>query len=390
MPLLGWPLLVTLALVTVLATAAVVVLWSRVHGPASLRLAQRVALVLCSQVAAVLLVAAALNNYGFFYGSWSDLLGTTVAAPRDGAPPRSGILAAGVGTRADRKQFARLVSADPPIAGVTSWSAPSQWPTRGRVQAMQVTGGHSRLSEEALVYLPPQYFQKAYSHSQFPAVEVLTGYPGATRGLVLRMHYPDVLLAQIKAHRSVPMVLVMMRPTVVPPRDTECTDVPAGPQALTYFAEDVPRAIAQSLRVRPTGWGAMGDSTGGYCATKMAMTHSSTIVAAVSLSGYYHTLKDGTTGDLWGGSAQVRSLNDLEWVLRHQPAPPVAVLATIGSKELSRTGVRDTMLFASLVKPPMQLTTVVVPGGGHNFDTWAQVMPRAFTFLSSHLAPSGG
>ena len=382
MPLLGWPLVVTLAALCVATTVGVLVLWGRVQGGRGARLVQRLAMLAATQLSVVLLVAAGLNNYGFFYGSWSDLLGTSSA----GAPSRSAVLAEGAGRH--QADFARLVTADAPIAGVTSWSSPSQWSTRGRVEALQVTGAHSRLSEEALVYLPPQYFQRAYANTAFPAVEVLTGYPGATRGLVSRMHYPDVLLAQIKAHKAAPMVLVMLRPTVVPPRDTECTDVPAGPQTLTYFAEDVPRAIAQTLRVRPTGWGAMGDSTGGYCATKMAMTHSSVFTAAVALSGYYHTLKDDTTGDLWGGSAQVRSLNDLEWVLRHQPAPPVSVLATIGSKELSRTGVRDTRLFASLVRAPMQVTTVVIPGGGHNFDSWAKVMPQGFAFLSSHLEHS--
>ena len=62
MPLLGWPLLVTLGLATGLATVLVVVLWSRVRGPAPARLAQRLALVLVGQVAAVLLVAAAAER----------------------------------------------------------------------------------------------------------------------------------------------------------------------------------------------------------------------------------------------------------------------------------------------------------------------------------------
>ena len=54
------------------------------------------------------------------------------------------------------------------------------------------------------------------------------------------------------------MVLVMMSPSVAPPRDTECTDVPAGPQALTFLAADVPEAMAASYRVQPRGWGAIG------------------------------------------------------------------------------------------------------------------------------------
>jgi S-formylglutathione hydrolase FrmB len=198
------------------------------------------------------------------------------------------------------------------------------------------------------------------------------------------LRYPDVLLSQIDAHRSRPMVLVMLRPTVVPPRDTECTDVPAGPQTLTYFGEDVPRTVSQDLRVRPTGWGAIGDSTGGYCATKLLLTHSSVFTAGVSLSGYYHTLRDRTTGNLWGGSPMLRNLNDPEWLVGHQPQPPVSLFATIGAAEKGASGIRDTRRFAALVHAPMSMTTVVIPGG-HNFASWSTVMPQALDFLSTHL-----
>ena len=44
-----------------------------------------------------------------------------------------------------------------------------------------------------------------------------------------------------------PMILVMLRPTVAPPRDTECVDVPGGPQTETFFAEDLPQAVRPPL-----------------------------------------------------------------------------------------------------------------------------------------------
>jgi enterochelin esterase-like enzyme len=379
MPLLGWPLLVTLGLATVACTLLTLLLWSRVRGPQPARVGQRVGLVVAGQLTAVLFVAAALNDYGYFYGSWSELFGTTAVsgtAVVHAAAARVGGYHGGT---------PRAASFDPSLAGIDSWSTPSEWATRGRVEAMTVVGAHSGLSEAAVVYLPPQYFQKAYSAKRFPAVEVMTGYPGATRELVSRMQYPDVLLSQIEAHLARPMVLVMLRPTAAPPRDTECTDVPGGPQVLTFLGEDVPRAISRVLRVAPVGWGAMGDSTGGYCATKLILTHSSVFTAGASLSGYYHTLKDGTTGDLWGGSSVLRNLNDPEWLLRHQPAPPVSLFATIGSGEVSGTGLRDTRRFVALVHAPMSVTTVVIPGGGHNFRAWATMMPRALDFLSAHL-----
>jgi enterochelin esterase-like enzyme len=388
-PLLGWPLVTVLSVLVVAAVTGTLVVWGRVRGPRAARAAQRVGLVLLCQLTAVFVLGAALNDWAYFYGSWSDLLGTNKAVQQSVLqPPVRPAFVPSTGARGDGHRLQALgrpAMLDKPVAAETSWSTPGQWTTRGRIEAVELTGQHSGLGEQALVYLPPQYFQQQYAGTSFPAVEVMTGYPGTTRLLVARMHYPDVLLRQIRSHRARPMVLVMLRPTVVPPRDTECTDVPSGPQTLTYFAEDVPRLVSSSFRVEPTGWGAMGDSTGGYCATKMAMTHSSVFRAAVSLSGYYHTLRDGTTGDLWGGSPQLRQLNDLEWLLRHQPAPPVSVFATTGSDERGPTGVRDLRSFAALVRRPMSITTVTEPGGGHNFNTWARVMPTAFSWLSARL-----
>lgn len=378
MPLLGWPLLATLGMATVLCTVLALVLWSRVRGPAPVRVAQRVALVVAGQVTAVLLVAAALNNYGYFYGTWSDLVSTpTVAVPVVHTSVPAPVT--------DHRGLPLSLTQDASLSGLDTWSTPSQWATRGRVESTRLSGAHSGLSEPALVYLPPQYFQPAYARTVFPGVEVLTGYPGATRALVSRFKYPDVLLSEIGAHRARPMVLVMLRPTVAPPRDTECTDVPAGPQTLTYLGEDVPRTVSRALRVAPVGWGAIGDSTGGYCATKLLLTHASVFSTGAALSGYYHTIKDGTTGDLWGGSPLLRDLNDPVWLLRHQPPPPVSLFATIGSGEHGPTGIRDTRRFVSLVHAPMSVTSVVVPGGGHNFATWSALMPRALDFLSDHL-----
>ncbi|QGN57757.1 esterase family protein [Nostocoides sp. HKS02] len=372
-PLLGWQFETLLAGLLVVVMAATLLLWPRVVGPRVLRGAQRVGMVLVCQVAAVLLVGAAVNNYGYFYGTWSDLFGTgsqqVVAAPQW-----------------PQGHFGRtMVVPAVTVAKPTPWSPASAATVRGKVESLRIHGARSGLTEDALIYLPPQYFQPAYAHHQFPAVEMLTGYPGVTASLVSRLHVPELYLAELTHHRAAPMVVVMLRPTVAPPRDTECTDVPAGPQALTYLSQDVPTAVDGLLRVRPLDWGAMGESTGGYCAVKEAMLHSDVFRAAVSLSGYYHTLEDPTTGNLWGGSQVLRNLNSPEWLLAHQPAPPVSVLASIGQAEGGLGGFSDLRRFLSLVRPPMTASSIIVPGGGHNYANWARVLPTGFDWLSARL-----
>jgi len=376
--LIGRPLLLVLALLAVAAPVITYVLWSHVQG--GVAVVVRGALLLGCQLCAVLLVAVVANDYGYFYTSWSELAGQD--------PGRSPAVSEAVAPHRKVHHDPVGVPSGLRVVGDSTWSTPSQWATRGRVESVQLDGQRSGLGEHAFVYLPPQYFATSWRHRLFPGVEVMTGYPGNEESLVTRMHYPDQELEAVSAHRAEPMVLVMLRPSVTEPRDTECTDVPGGPQAMTFFSEDVPVAVERALRVRPTGWGVMGDSTGGYCATKLALMRSDVFTSAVSFSGYYHALHDRTTGDLWGGSAIVREQNDPLWRLGHVPEPPISLFASIARGEGGPEGYADTVRLQRAVSAghgPLSLTLVVEPDGGHNFAAWSALMPRAFSWLSSRL-----
>jgi enterochelin esterase-like enzyme len=393
MALLGTPLVVVLACVAVLTPVATVLMWSRVRGPRGVRVASRVGMLVAGQLASVLLVAALANDYGEFYSSWGDLMGhpggtaalsTFSSAPAAGATGRRAALSlephGSAGTDLRTGRTGRLQ-----VLGVTGWSNRSQRTTRGLVESVVIGGLGSGLTAPAYVYLPPQYFQAAWAHRRFPTVEVLTGYPGSAESLVGRVDYPRLALSAVRGHRSGPMIYVMLSSTVVPPRDTECTDIPNGPQVETFLGKELPSAMQAAFRVRSGDWGIMGDSTGGYCAAKILMTDDTVFRAGVSLSGYYYARQDVTTGNLWGGSKALRIQNDPEWMLRRYPAPPVSLFVTISKQETSGAGYPDTKRFLSEVKPPMQVTALVLSHGGHNFGTWDRELPKALHWLSGRL-----
>jgi hypothetical protein len=390
---------ILLAILAVALPVTTVLLWGRLPGPRGVRTAMRLALVGASQVAAVLLVAAMLNDYGYFYASWSDLLGQSspVGQPSAAAPGHPLMAAghgraAGAGTPSGTGPAAASVVRQLPDPG---WSSRAQWASRGRVESVTITGVRSQLASHAFIYLPPQYFQAAYRRRAFPAAEVFTGFPGTDLNLLKGLDFPARQLTEVQAHRGRPTVLVMLRPSVSFPRDTECTDVPSGPQALAFFAQDVPLAVAGHDRVQTRGWGAIGDSTGGYCAAKLAMLHSDVFTAAVTLSGYFHTLRDSTTGDLWGGSRVLWNLNNLEWRLRHLPPPPVSLLVTTAKDEAGSSGYADSRRFLVLAHTagaPLRVDSLVLDHGGHNFTTWNAELPRALSWLTQRLpapAPVG-
>jgi enterochelin esterase-like enzyme len=374
--LLGAPLVVVLAVLTAAAPVLVAVLWSRVRGRPSVRGVQRIGLLGGAQLVAVALVAALVNDYGLFYRNWSDLAAGVAQFAGLSAPPYGRLSIASV----KHVSGQRLVPSYQP-----GYRDPRRWSTTGRLESVTIRGEVSQLSEAALVYLPPQYFQAPYARRYFPGVEVFTGYPGINQYLVSRLRYPDVLLHLIQRHRAQPVVLVMMRPAVTFPRDTECTDVPNGPSAETYFDTDVTTQIEAAYRVMSSGWGAVGDSTGGYCATKLAMLDPTRFRAAAEMSGYFFALRDSTTGDLWGGSKTMRNLNDLGWRLRHLPPPPVYLLEGTSPSEHGPDGYGEAIRFARLARPPMRVSLMTVPHGGHNIATWSAEVPAALTWLTQHL-----
>ena len=130
--------------------------------------------------------------------------------------------------------------------------------------------------------------------------------------------------------------------------------MPRGPQAFTYYSQDVPAYVASLFRVRPVGWGAMGDSTGGYCASKLAVTNSYVFPAAVALSGYAAPPQDLTTGDLFGGGASLRAQSDLVHLPRTGHSPAASLLLTTTRTERGPSGLEAVWTLQRAARPPLQ------------------------------------
>ena len=400
MSLLGRQLLVTLGIVALTMPVATVLAWRHTRGPRWAQVVQHAGLVFLAQVTALCFGLVALNDYGQFFTSWSDLLGTghppkVVATNHFGAATTPNTVRARPLTaqlalpRHHRLTFAPLSHA--PVAlprlatyGVTptSWSPRPAWRTDGAVMRMQIAGPTTALSEPALVYLPPSYFS---GQRAMPITEVFTGYPGSTAALVDRLGYPTHLLAALQHGTAKPMVLVMMRPSVTYPRDTECTNVPGGPQAFSYFSTDVPSVVDRVFGLHPTGFAAIGDSTGGMCATKLAVIDPQRFTVAASLSGYYRAITDWTTGNLYGGSVAVRNANDIMWRLAHLAPPRISLLVGTALTEGGADGYQSAQRLLALVRQPMSADEIVLNHGGHNFATWNLEIPRALAWMSQHL-----
>ncbi|MGW3520669.1 alpha/beta hydrolase [Streptomyces hydrogenans] len=359
--------LVTAVVAAVALFSVTVLWWPRLAGRGWRPVVGRVGLLFATQLALFAAVGLAANRSFLFYGSWADLFGQEqemgVVVDHGAAAKDVRV----VGTRA---------------VDVPGGARPS---VGGQIQQVVVRGDRSGITSPAFVYLPPEYFQERYVKRSFPAAVVLTGYPGTAENLIKGLKYPRTAALQAKEGRMQPMVLVMLRPTVAPPRDTECVDVPDGPKSETFFAEDLPRAVSETYRVgtKARNWGFMGNSTGGYCALKIALHHPDRFAAGAGFSAYYRAAEDVTTGDLFHGDEGLRRRADLLWSLDHRPQPASSFLVTT-----SRSGegnLKATREFVRKVRSPARVSSITLESGGHNFTTWNREIPPGLVWMSGKL-----
>ncbi|MGW2893721.1 alpha/beta hydrolase [Streptomyces sp. NPDC001212] len=372
MGLMSNKVLVLAILCAVLLFVGTVWLWPRLARGTWRAVTGRVSILLATQVAIFACVGLAANQAFGFYASWADLFGQENApgvVMDNSAHGRTGGPLQVIGT-----QQVRLDNGDRPDVS-------------GQIQQVGIVGRTTHIASPAFVYLPPEYFQPQYRTRTFPAAVVLTGYPGTAQSLISKLRYPHTAQELARTGRMQPMILVMLRPTVAPPRDTECVDIPGGPQTESFFAKDLPDAVLAHYRVgkKPGSWGIVGDSTGGYCALKLALHHPEVYAAGAGLSPYYKAPTDPTTGDLFQGDRNLRNRADLMWSIKHLAAPDTSLLVT--SSRLGETNYRSTLRFIDAVKATnrTRIASIILDSGGHNFNTWRREIPATLQWMSDLL-----
>ncbi|MBO1334301.1 esterase family protein [Streptomyces sp. VRA16 Mangrove soil] len=368
-------------LIALVCVGGTVWVWPRLARRGPLPVLGRLAAIGVTQLAVLTACAVAVNSEFEFYGTWNELLGHVSTAPAHVAElgTGTGVYAAHTG----------LVQPAGPQGLDRVKGLPAGPPARvGRVESVRIIGRRSRAINPAFVYLPPQYFQHQYHRQRFPVIVAISGYPGGIMNLASFLHVPQTAGRLERANKLQPTVIVMVRPTIAPPRDTECVDVPGGPQAETFFTKDLPEAIKAAYRVGhdPSAWGALGYSSGGSCALQLALRDPKVYTSAAALSADYKVTDDLTTGSLFGsGPLALRRQegHDLIWRLHHLPVPQVSVL--VASSRLGEKDYGPTMRFLKAVRAPMTSARIILPRGSHHFTTWLREIGPALQWMGQQL-----
>ena len=304
--------------------------------------------VLCQALAVAALFFYVNDQYSF-YSSWADLAGRSAPAP--------GIRTAG------------LVQ-----------------PGQGTLKVLPVAGGPTNEGDhQVLAWLPPGYDSAADAARRYPVLMFLPGQPSDPVTTFSHFGFGTTASQEIESGRVAPFIAVFPPLMTDPPRDTECTDVPGGPQAETWLDHDVHGAVDRDLRTDHRPWTEIGWSTGAFCAAKLLLGHPQQYAAAVGLGGYYTPLTDRTTGNLFGNRPRVREENSPAWLYTHAGGMHGRRLLVVAGQQ-DADSYPMTRAFLNLVGAAPGVSSAIFPTGGHNYRNYAAFLPRSLEWLYPHRA----
>ena len=264
----------------------------------------------------------------------------------------------------------------------------------GYTLRLKVTGPRSHITRMVYVYLPPQYFQPAFSSYRFPVIELIHGQPGEPQDWINVVGVTNTLDELMARKLAQPAVLVMPDANGGERFSLQCLNQVHGPQDLTYLGVDLPRAITHMLRVQPPGpaWGIAGYSEGGYCAANMALRLRSRYGFAGVLSGYFtpynnqwgHPVRQVNP---FGGSVRLREDNSPLAALHMLPAGAVLPQFWLGAGADNPEDVINAERFwhEIVVRQP-HVPITLTPGGGHDMITWRAEVPLMLRWMTPRLA----
>lgn len=325
---------------------------------------------------------AAVNKYYDYYQTWgalfSDLSGQAQSIPHLSAASlkRDGSL---------RQQISS-----------TNAGLDAQF---GALFSTTVTGPRSHITRQVYVYLPPQYFAKAYANYRFPAIELLHGAPGQPATWVNVMNVIPIYLNLLAEHKASPAVLVMPDTDGGLQYSLQCLNDPHGLQDMTFVGQEVPNWAAANLRVQRPGlmWGIAGYSEGGFCAANIGLQDAHRFGYVGVESGYFAPdASQVPTGGKAGGKPhdinvfahdkRLLEINTPDEYIQNVPVGVPQFFLAAGADDLSDVQnaeyFRQLLLLRVADVPPVD----IVSGGGHQAMVWRSALTPMLEWMTAGLS----
>ncbi|MCX6429771.1 MAG: alpha/beta hydrolase-fold protein [Actinobacteria bacterium] len=363
MSLTGLPLFISLMVFSLGFNVLMILLWNKFKGKTIVRIGQRFTILLLAQLLVIASALVGVNRSMVFYATWNDLLGG-YGSYQDAVTHVHGV----DGTFLDK--YVRSARANPSFRN------------EGGEFSFVLKGSKSGVKAPIYVYLPPTY--GVDPNKKWPVLVLLPGYPGVSTTWFHAMDLVNILRHEVSTGFAHDFVIALPTMTVAPPRDTECTDIPGGPQVSTWLGVDVPDAIVSGLSVSKDrlNWAIAGYSTGGFCAAKIALSYSERFSVSIPIAAYFEPETGKFTGNLFGGSRAVKDANS-PLLLAKKLALPSHMLLVGTSKD---PGVMGQILKMEKVhNPNLLIDQLIDQHGGHSTKVWKSQLPRMLDWLSTQI-----
>ncbi len=360
MSLTGLSLLVSLVLLCVLINVALIAFWHKFPGKTAVKHTQRFTILVIAQLLVVTTFFVGINRSMVFFANWTDLFGNYNAF----TSPITQIQAE-----------AAVSPLDPYVRNTRLLPG---FRSQGGQFSFILKGAQSGVTAPVYVYLPPTY--GANPAKKWPVLMLLPGYPGVPTTWFHALDLVRILRHEISTGYAHDFLIVLPTMSVPPTRDTECTDIPGGPLVNTWLGVDVPNAIIAGLAARGDrkNWAIAGYSTGGFCAAKVMLSHSSQFSVAVPIAGYFYPSQT----QLFGGSVALRDANSPLLLARALKLPSHMLL--VGTSQ--DPGVMGAIASMERVRNPnLVIDQIIDQHGGHSTKVWKSQLPRILDWLSTQI-----
>jgi enterochelin esterase-like enzyme len=325
---------------------------------------------------------AAVNKYYDYYQTWgamfSDLSGQAQSIPHLSAA-----------------SLKRDGSVRQQISG-TNAGLDAQF---GDLFSTTITGPRSHITRQVYIYLPPQYFAKAYANYKFPAIELLHGAPGDPATWVNVMNVIPIYLNLLAEHKASPAVLVMPNTDGGLQYSLQCLNDPHGLQDMTFVGREVPNWVIANLRVQRGGlfWGIAGYSEGGFCAANIGLQYENRFGYVGVESGYFapdvsQVPAGGKAGgkpvdiNVFAHNKRLLEINTPDEYIKNVPVGVPQFYLVAGAED--QADVQNAEYFRQLLLlrvadvPPVD----IVSGGGHQARVWRSGLTPILEWMTAGLS----
>ncbi len=340
-----------------------IIFWKKLGKAKWNYLLGRVVLLILIQLVTLVSIGIAINRSGEFFSSWNDVFGIRKDQTNIAIEPKS---------------LAQISTKDIKLAKST--------PGGSLIVKKIITGEKSHISDLVYIVLPPKIVERLNANptaptigSDYQVIELFSGYPGVPQTWIGSMQGIKALEKLERQGKIRNTIAIIPTINVFPRRDTECLNFNSGPQVETWLTSDMKSFAQRFLGIDDRPWASIGYSTGGWCATEVAVRHQTQYSKAVSMSGYFKPFFDN------GISVKEKKLLTLKYDLMqtlNKSQSQLKLLIIAGKDDPVAWSVAQK--FMTNLNSSIPVTFIPIPSGGHNTKTWIRFETPAFQWVNDN------